>query len=176
MFILGLTQERRQKAKIKAFDKIKGAYSTMKNWIKRIIKIGAIVIIGVFLLIQLVPYGRNHDNPPVTSEPNWDSPQTRELAQRACFDCHSNETVWPWYSNIAPVSWLTQNDTDEGRRSLNFSTWNSGGRGHEAGESIEVLSQGRMPPSVYLIANPEARLTTAEKQALIDGLRATIYQ
>jgi hypothetical protein len=144
--------------------------------LKRILIIVLIAIIGGFLLIQLVPYGRDHNNPPVVNEPNWDSPQTQELAQRACFDCHSNETVWPWYSNIAPISWLTQHDTEEGRRSLNFSTWGSGGQGREPGESMEVIAEGQMPPPVYLIAQSSARLTTAEKQALIDGLRATIYQ
>ena len=147
----------------------------MQRLVKHIIIIMTIVGIGGFLLIQLVPYGRNHNNPPVISEPNWDSPQTQELAQRACYDCHSNETVWPWYSNIAPVSWLVQHDADEGRQFLNFSTWGSGGEGREPGEAIEVLSQGRMPPPIYLITHPEARLKTAEKQALIEGLRATIY-
>ena len=80
-------------------------------------------LVALFVLIQLVPYGRNHANPPVVKEPEWVSPQTRQLAKRACFDCHSNESVWPWYSNIAPVSWLVQNDVDEGRRRLNFSEW-----------------------------------------------------
>ncbi len=148
----------------------------MQSLVKRIIKIGAIVAVGGFVLIQLVPYGRNHTNPPITGEPNWDSPQTRELAQRACFDCHSNETVWPWYSNIAPISWLTQHDTEEGREHLNFSTWNNGGQGHEPEEAMETIAEGEMPMPVYLITHPEARLTAAEKQALIDGLRATIYQ
>ena len=148
----------------------------MQRLVKRIVIIIAIVGVGGFLLIQLVPYGRNHNNPPVINEPNWDSPQTQELAQRACYDCHSNETVWPWYSNIAPVSWSVQHDTDEGRQFLNFSTWGSGGEGREPDEAIEVLSDGRMPPPIYMTTHPEARLTTAEKQALIDGLRATIYQ
>jgi hypothetical protein len=63
-----------------------------------------LILVGGFLLIQLVPYGRAHANPPVVKEPAWDSPTTRALAKRACFDCHSNETVWPWYTNVAPVS------------------------------------------------------------------------
>ncbi|MFZ0546289.1 MAG: heme-binding domain-containing protein [Candidatus Promineifilaceae bacterium] len=146
----------------------------MKHVVKRIIQVGLIAGVGGFLLIQLIPYGRNHTNPSVTSEPNWDSPQTRDLAQRACFDCHSNETVWPWYSNVAPVSWLAQHDTDEGRQTLNFSTWNEGGKGREPGEAIEAVSRGQMPPPVYLITHGDARLSPAEKQALIEGLRATI--
>jgi mono/diheme cytochrome c family protein len=148
----------------------------MKYLLKRVITLGLIAVVGGFLVIQLVPYGRNHSNPPITSEPDWDSPQTRELAQRACFDCHSNETVWPWYSNVAPISWLTQHDTDEGRETLNFSTWNNGGKGREPDEAVEVVAEGEMPPVVYLITHPEARLTAAEKQALMEGLRATIYR
>jgi mono/diheme cytochrome c family protein len=146
----------------------------MTKLVKRIIAIGLLVIVGGFLLIQLIPYGHNHANPPVISEPNWDSPQTLELAQRACFDCHSNETVWPWYSNVAPISWLVKHDTEEGRGYLNFSTWGNGGEGREPYEAVEVVSDGAMPPAIYLITHPEARLTPAEKQALIDGLKATI--
>src|SRR5690349_11025724 len=71
--------------------------------------LGLLAITGLFLLIQAVPYGRAHTNPPVVSEPHWDSPRTRELAKRACFDCHSNETRWPWYSHVAPMSWVLQN-------------------------------------------------------------------
>lgn len=70
-----------------------------------------IVIVAGVVLIQLVPYGRNHTNPQVQNEPNWDSPQTRELASTACFDCHSNETDWSrWYANVAPASWLVQRE------------------------------------------------------------------
>lgn len=138
---------------------------------KRILIIVLVVLIGGFLLIQLIPFGHQHTNPPVVMEPNWDSPQTKDLARRACFDCHSNETVWPWYSNIAPVSWLVQNDVDEGRRYLNFSDW---GRVREPYEIPEVLQQGRMPPSYFLLMHPEAKLTQAEKNALISGIQATI--
>ena len=138
---------------------------------KRIITIIIACLLAIFLLIQLVPYGRQHTNPQVMQEPNWDSPQTRELAKRACFDCHSNETIWPWYSNVAPVSWLVQNDVDEGRRYLNFSDWS---KVREAFEIPEVVQEGRMPPSIFLIMHPEARLTQAEKDALVSGMLATI--
>ena len=63
--------------------------------------------LAAVVVMQLVPYGRDHSNPPVTAEPNWDSPETRALFKRACFDCHSNETVWPWYAYVAPFSWWT---------------------------------------------------------------------
>ena len=74
--------------------------------LKKVLGFGLLAVVGLFVLIQLAPFGRNHTNPPVVQEPSWDSAETRALAKRACFDCHSNETVWPWYSNIAPVSWL----------------------------------------------------------------------
>ena len=73
------------------------------------------------LLVQLIPLPGRGNNPAVVAEPPWDSAQTRALAKRACFDCHSNETVWPWYSYIAPVSWLVYSDTMGGRARLNFS-------------------------------------------------------
>jgi mono/diheme cytochrome c family protein len=122
----------------------------------------------VFVVLQLVPYGRDHANPPGTGEPAWSSPRVRELAKRACFDCHSNETVWPWYSSVAPVSWLVQRDVDHGRRALNFST----NRG-EADEAAELVREGEMPPWFYLPLHSEARLGDAEKQELVAGLIAT---
>jgi hypothetical protein len=136
--------------------------------VRKIVLTGLVIILVGFGLIQLVPYGRDHTNPPVVQEPNWDSPQTRELAVRACFDCHSNETTWPWYSSIAPVSWLVQRDVDEGRRHLNFTDW--GRRSVDGGEMAEVVSEGEMPPWFYLPLHPRARLSDAEKQALIQGL------
>jgi len=141
--------------------------------IGRILKILVIVLVVGFLLIQIVPYGRAHDNPPVVSEPNWDSPETRALAERACFDCHSNETTWPWYSNVAPVSWLVQHDVDEGRSFLNFSDWVHSG---EVDELSEVVREGQMPPAQYFPMHPNAKLTDAERAALADGLAATASQ
>jgi hypothetical protein len=138
--------------------------------IKKVIGITALVVFGLFLVIQLIPYGHQHPNPPVQQEPNWSDTQTRDLAVRACFDCHSNDTDWPWYSNIAPVSWLVEHDVQEGRSRLNFSDWSRAG--YEVGEVSEVIHEGEMPPAYFLIMHPEARLSAAEKQALIDGLRA----
>lgn len=129
-------------------------------------------LVGVlgFLAIQLVPYGRDHTNPPVTAEPKWDSPATRAYAVTACFDCHSNQTVWPWYSNVAPMSWLIQHDVDEGRAALNWSTW---GLHQGEGEAAEAVQEGNMPPFVYLILHPGANLAQADKDAFIRGLIAT---
>ena len=111
--------------------------------------LGIIVLVGLVLfgLIQLVPYGRAHTNPPVVQEPDWDSSQTRALAQRACFNCHSNETVWPWYSHIAPASWLVQRHVDEGRESMNFSAW--GDYSVRTEKVIRQIEEGKMPPRSY---------------------------
>jgi len=93
------------------------------------------------------------------------------LTARACYDCHSNEVRWPWYSNVAPVSWLVQKDVDEGRATLNFSEW---GRGEqEAEDSAEKVQNGEMPPRSYLLLHPSAKLSPDERQALIQGLEAT---
>ena len=142
----------------------------MKTSIKFIILIIAAAV-ALFLLIQLIPYGRDHTNPPVVQEPQWDSPQTRELMQRACFDCHSNESTWPWYSNIAPISWLVQRDVDEGREKLNFSEW---GRGEaETDDMYEVVREEEMPPAIYLLTHPKARLNNQDFQSLLSGIQAT---
>lgn len=133
----------------------------------------ALGCLALFGLLQVVPYGRTHSNPPVTGEPQWDSPETRALAVRACYDCHSNETQYPWYANVAPVSWWTQNHIDEGRGKLNFSefTTNPG----EAEEAIEVIVNGEMPPGYYTWFGLHAtsKLSEDEKLRLIAGLKAT---
>ena len=105
-------------------------------------------------------------------EPRWDGPETRALAVRACFDCHSNETRWPWYSHVAPASWLVQRDVDEGREALNFSEWQRTYK--EAGESSETVNEGEMPLQTYVLMHPSARLSLAERRALAQGLTATL--
>lgn len=137
------------------------------------IGIAVLVLVGVFLVIQLIPYGHRHTNPPVQQEFPWPDTQTRELAVRACFDCHSNETIWPWYSNVAPISWLVERDVQDGRSQLNFSEWNR--RSQEAGEIAEVVRSGEMPPFYFLIQHSEARLSQAEKNTLINGLVSTAH-
>ncbi len=131
-----------------------------------------LTIVGLSVLIQFVPYGRDHTNPEVLSEPRWDSPRTKELFMRACGDCHSNETKWPWYSSIAPVSWLVAYDVHEGREHFNVSMWGVQEE-NEGDEAAEEVREGEMPPFGYLLAHPEARLDEAEKRELIDGLVRT---
>lgn len=132
----------------------------------------ALGTVALALLIQLVPYGRDHANPAVRQEPAWDSPQTRALAQRACFDCHSNATKWPWYSQVAPISWLVRRDVVAGRRHLNFSEFDRHQR--NAGKAAREVAKGEMPMAIYLPAHPEARLSPAEKEALVAGLKLTL--
>ena len=130
------------------------------------------MLVALFLIAQVIPYGRAHTNPPVVAEPAWDSPATRALAKRACFDCHSNETTWPWYSHVAPTSWFLQSHVDEGREHLNFSEWNKPYRA--AGKASREVKSGGMPLSSYLLMHPEARLSDAEKVELERGLDASL--
>ncbi len=124
-----------------------------------------------FILIQLWPYGRNHTNPPVIAEPKWDSAMTRDRFYRSCGDCHSNQSVWPWYSQVAPVSWLVQRDVDKGRQKVNVSEWGVGET--DAGESAAKVKDGEMPPWFYVIPHPSAKMSDKEKQDFINGLTAT---
>ena len=129
-------------------------------------------VLAAGVLIQLIPFGRDHTNPADAKEPAWDSAATKDLVRRACFDCHSNQTLWPWYSHVAPVSWLVQRDVNGGRRHLNFTEWDKPQR--HAKDIAEQVKQGDMPPWFYLPMHPAARLTDAEKQALIDGAEKTL--
>ena len=132
------------------------------------------ILIALGLVIQLVPYGRARTNPPGRKEPAWDSPITQDLTVRACYDCHSNQTVWPWYSKIAPVSWLIQNDVDRGRKRLNFSEWDRPQRGTRPQSIQRRIQRGSMPPWYYILMHSNANLSSAEKQTLLRGLEATI--
>jgi mono/diheme cytochrome c family protein len=129
-------------------------------------------VLGTFLAIQLVPYGRDHTNPPATGEPAWDAPATRALAKQACFDCHSNETAWPGYASIAPASWLVQHDVDEGRAVLNFSEWTRPQK--EAKKAAAETREGEMPPAAYRLIHAHARLSARERDRLAQGLAKTV--
>ena len=127
-------------------------------------------LVAVFVLIQFVPYGRVHGNPPVTSAFTWSSPQAKAIAERACYDCHSNQTKWWWAVDIAPFSWLAQHDVSAGRARLNFSAWSGG-------LSVVALQQaidGNMPPAQFTLLHPSAALSAADKQQLLDGFRQSL--
>jgi mono/diheme cytochrome c family protein len=138
-----------------------------RSWVR-----SGLVLVLAFLAIQFVPYGRDHLNPPVGAEPIWDTPQTRALARQACFDCHSNETEWPAYSRVAPVSWLIQHDVYEGRSALNFSEWQR--KQKEANEAAEKVLEGEMPLRIYRVMHAHARLSAADRERLAQGLERTL--
>jgi len=130
----------------------------MKRWILRI----ALVLAVVFLAIQFVPAGRT--NPAVTKSIEA-PPEVLDILRRSCFDCHSNESRWPWYAYVAPVSWLVVHDVDEGRAELNFSHWGDmpqGKRDSKAGSMIEEIEEGEMPLEQYLWMHGEAKLSPAD--------------
>ncbi len=133
----------------------------------------ALAATATFAVIQLVPYGRDHSNPPVTAEPEWSSPRTRELMENACYGCHSNEVEWPWYSDIAPISWAITDHVDGGRGKVNYSEF--GTSAEEADETIGEILNGSMPPRYFTSfgLHPEANLSDAEIDELVAGLRAT---
>ncbi len=139
----------------------------------RLLGIFVLILLAGFVVIQLVPYGHNHINPPVVTQIQWDSPQTEQLARTACFDCHSNQTQWYWFTRIAPASWLATHDVQEGRQRLNFSDLTSG-REIELDEIDRTISRGSMPPLQYTLIHPNARLNATEKQQLITGLNQSL--
>jgi len=140
----------------------------MKKLVLRLLAAAAVI----FALIQFVPFGHNRTNPPVVSEPKWSSPQARSLAKEHCFQCHSNETNWTWYSNIAPGSWLIAMDVIEGRGRFNFSDWNS--HPGEPDEIAEAIQSGSMPPIQYWAFHPSSRMNDQQKQGLIQALGSSI--
>ena len=129
-----------------------------------------VVAVAVFAGLQVVPYGWRHPNPPVVNDAVWPTEEAREIAVQSCYACHSNETQWPAYSYVAPMSWLVRRDVEEGREDLNFSTWERD-RG-EAEDAAESVLDGEMPPRRYVLAHPGASLTAEESRVLVDALRA----
>ena len=127
-------------------------------------------LLGVAVLVQLVPYGRGHANPPVTRDAPWPDGRARELATAACYDCHSNQTRWPPQRHVAPFSWLLTRDVEQGRDELNFSTWDSDDG--DADDAADAVAEGSMPPRRYVLVHPGADLDEAERQVLMDALEA----
>jgi hypothetical protein len=125
----------------------------------------------LFGLLQLVPYGWTHSNPPVTQPLVWSDAEAERLARAACYDCHSNETEWPVYSFVAPMSWLVRRDIERGRAALNLSELDRGG-GEELDEAADTIEDGEMPPRQYELAHPGARLSDDERARLIAALEA----
>lgn len=139
----------------------------MRRWVLRLALAGLVV----FLLLQLVPYGWWHENPPVVADAPWPDAASADLARYACYDCHSNETAWPAYSYVAPMSWLVRRDVEAGRDALNFSRWDEDAA-DEADDAAETILDGEMPPSQYERMHPDARLSDEEVAVLVAALEA----
>ena len=136
------------------------------RWLRPALLVG----LGLLLAIQFVPHGREHPNPPVSQAAPWPSARAEQVAQQSCAACHTNTTDWPWYSHVAPASWLVTRDVLQGRDELNFSTWDRDEG--EADDAVDAILEGSMPPLRYVLAHPSARLTEEEASVLVDALRA----
>jgi hypothetical protein len=122
----------------------------------------AVLLVGA----QLIPVARTN---PLGGTELAAPRQVQKVLRLACYDCHSNETVWPWYSRVAPVSWLVARDVAEGREALNYSRWQDYGAQQRAElleETWEEIAEGEMPPAAYLVLHPDARLDDADRAAL----------
>jgi len=138
----------------------------------KILKVGGIGLAVLLIVIQF--YRPERLNPAV--DPAGDisaqvpvPPAVRSILERSCFDCHSNRTRWPWYSNVAPASWLVARDVTEGRERLNFSEWGSYKQGKRVSRlemMIAEVDKGEMPLNNYLLLHGEAALTEADKDTL----------
>lgn len=123
-------------------------------------------VLVTLVAIQFVPI--NQSNPPVESDITT-APEVKAVLRRACYDCHSHETVWPWYSQVAPLSWLITNDVREGRAELNFSTWQRYSTQEQVKklkENWDEVAEGTMPPWAYRVLHPEARLSAQDRALL----------
>jgi Haem-binding domain len=129
-----------------------------------------LVLAGAFAAIQFVPYGWWHDNPPVVQDAPWPDAESARIARQSCYSCHSNETDWPAYSYVAPMSWLVRSDVERGREELNFSDWQE--FGDEADDAVEMVEEGAMPPGRYTAIHRDATLTDAERETLLRALMA----
>ena len=128
---------------------------------------GAVAAIAAAALIQLVPVRR--DNPPARTEVPA-PPDVKAILERACYDCHSGRTQWPWYSHVAPVSWLVARDVHRGRREVNFTDWpffDQDAQDHILSHIVKQVKRRAMPLPIYLTMHPRARLTEQDRQRLV---------
>lgn len=143
----------------------------IKPQCKKFFAVLSAILFAGLVGIQFVPSSFSRSNPPVTGEPMWDSPETRKIFFATCSDCHSNESKFPWYSSIAPVSWLIESDVRNGRKHFNISEWD---RSHRGGDNAaDEVQKGGMPIGPYLLMHPEANLNTVQKKKFVEGLKRT---
>jgi Haem-binding domain len=128
--------------------------------------LGGLVLLAA---VQLFPYGWRHPNPPVTLDAPWPDTESERIARSSCYDCHSNETEWPAYSYVAPMSWLVRRDVESGRDKLNFSEWDRDDG--DADKAIDTILEGSMPPEQYALIHRDAPLTDVEADRLVAALR-----
>ncbi|MDZ4694879.1 MAG: heme-binding domain-containing protein [Deltaproteobacteria bacterium] len=137
--------------------------------LKKLAKLGAFVGIVVGVGIQLIPVDGIGTNPEERFTPDA-PPEVLAILRKACFDCHSNETVWPLYARLAPGSWLMSRDVNKGRNKMNISEWgdyDGEERGYDKETAWEQIEKGEMPPWFYILPfHPDAKLTDAEKATL----------
>jgi len=133
------------------------------------------VVIALMVIAGAIQFIQPHrTNPPADPRASFEAvakpaPAAAAVVHRACMDCHSHETNWPWYSKIAPVSWLVAKDVQDGRARLNLSEWNRYGpemSGLRAGEMCEEARKGEMPLWQYTLFHPDARLSAGDISAL----------
>jgi hypothetical protein len=150
----------------------------MKAKLLKVIKWIVIVVASLFVLAQF--------NRPAKTNPAIDSTQAIEahiqldakvaaILDRSCYDCHSNKTRWPWYANVAPMSWFVIDHVDEGRSHLNFSEWGqytAGEQKEHFGQFCELVTEGWMPLSSYLPLHPDAVLSDEDKKLICDWASA----
>ena len=135
-------------------------------------KWSAVLGAALFVVAQFIPVERT--NPPVQTDVTAPL-AVRSVLAKACYDCHSHETRWPWYSRMAPISWLTARHVREGRKDLNFSRWPAFDFTSQdliLHEIEQQVSNRKMPPRSYLLGHPGARLTTAERQLVLEWSRS----
>jgi hypothetical protein len=129
------------------------------------------ILLGLGVVLVLIQFVRpEQTNPPVTGDIAA-PPEVAKVLRKSCYDCHSNETTWPWYSKVAPVSWLVTRDVNEGRKELNFSEWQSFAdkrKDKKFEEIADEVGEGEMPMAIYLPMHPEAKLSDAEKTLLVE--------
>lgn len=146
----------------------------------KIVGIVVVVLIAVFLFIQLFPGEKPEtvfDNPGDIHSEVLINPEVSQILKTACYDCHSNESKFPWYSNVAPFSWLVAHDINEGRDELNFSEWTTykvKRKKHKLEEIAEEVEEGEMPMKIYTWLHSEADLSDAQKESLVSWAKESI--
>lgn len=135
------------------------------------------IVIGIVVIFLGIQFFRiDKTNPPINEEMDFikmTNPPIKvgTILKTSCYDCHSNESSYPWYTNVAPFSWWVKHHINEGREKLNFSDWGtytSKRKDHKLEECIEQIQEGEMPMSSYLLAHKEAALSEEQKQLLME--------